>query len=177
VGIDILRHIARIRRPRLVVDLGAGTGLSTRPWAAYAGRVIGIEPNPDMRRQAEEHPGAPANVSYRDDLSHDAGLNDDSADVVTCHQSLHWMEPEPTFAEVARVLRPGGASAAYKHALMPVVLHGEANQTLGEFERKSKAIPLCPAQSPCPTTSSSAGIRMDTGSECRRAACFSTAPS
>ena len=27
-------------------------------------------------------------------------------------QALHWMEPAPTFGEVARLLRPGGVFAA-----------------------------------------------------------------
>jgi SAM-dependent methyltransferase len=35
--------------------------------------------------------------------------------LVTCSQSLHWMEPEPTFAEVARILRRGGVFAAYDY--------------------------------------------------------------
>jgi ubiquinone/menaquinone biosynthesis C-methylase UbiE len=150
VGIEMLRQIARIRRPRLVVDLGAGTGLSTRPWAAYADRVIGVEPNPDMRQQAEEHPGTPANVSYRDAFSHATGLDDDSADVVTCHQALHWMEPEPTYAEVGRILRPCGAFAAYEHTVMPVALHWEVDRAMLEFERKAKAIRPLPGVEPVP---------------------------
>ena len=36
-------------------------------------------------------------------------------------QSLHWMEPEPTFAEAARILRPGGVFAAYDYDWPPVV--------------------------------------------------------
>ena len=38
-----------------------------------------------------------------------------SADIVTCSQSFHWMEPEPTLAEIARILRPGGVFAAYDY--------------------------------------------------------------
>ena len=112
VAIEIILRVARIERPRLVVDLGCGTGTSTRSWAAFADAVIGIEPNPQMRQQAEGHRPTPPNISYRAGYSHDTGLAAGSVDVVTCAQSLHWMEPGPTFAEVARILRPGGIFAA-----------------------------------------------------------------
>ena len=36
------------------------------------------------------------------------GLADACADIVTCAQSLHWMQPDVTFKEVDRILRPGG---------------------------------------------------------------------
>jgi SAM-dependent methyltransferase len=45
----------------------------------------------------------------------------ETADVVTASQALHWMEPEPTFAEVTRILRPGGVFAAYDHEWPPAV--------------------------------------------------------
>ena len=49
---NILVELAMATRPNLVVDIGSGTGLSTRYWAESADRVIGIEPNHDMRTRA-----------------------------------------------------------------------------------------------------------------------------
>jgi len=98
-------------RPHLVVDLGSGTGLSTRYWAPLAARVIGIEPTPDMRRVAEATTTA-GNVSYREGFSHATGLEDHCAPVMSCVQALHWMEPQATFAEAARVLGRGGVFLA-----------------------------------------------------------------
>jgi ubiquinone/menaquinone biosynthesis C-methylase UbiE len=109
--LDILTALAGVQRPRLVVDLGCGTGLSTRVWADRAEQVIGIEPSADMRRQAQAATTA-GNITYRDGLSHRTGLEDHSADIITCCQSLHWMEPNGTFAEARRVLRAGGVFAA-----------------------------------------------------------------
>jgi SAM-dependent methyltransferase len=115
--LDVLCRYARVDRPRLVVDLGCGTGLSTRAWSGVAERVVGIEPNPAMLAVAEEAPG----VEYRQGFGHETGLPEGSADIVTASQSLHWMEPEPTFAEAARILRPGGVFAAYDYDWPPVV--------------------------------------------------------
>ena len=111
--LESLLQIARVERASLVVDLGAGTGLSTRAWIGRADRVIGVEPNPAMRVAAPDLELVAA-------FSHDTGLLAGEADIVTCSQSLHWMEPEPTFAEAARLLRPGGVFAAYDYDVIPI---------------------------------------------------------
>src|SRR3954470_16097163 len=49
--LDILCLEAQSQRPRLVVDLGSGTGLSTRPWAGRADEVVGVEASPEMRKR------------------------------------------------------------------------------------------------------------------------------
>jgi ubiquinone/menaquinone biosynthesis C-methylase UbiE len=121
----LLTQLAGVERPELVVDLGSGTGLSTVIWADRASRVIGIEPNADMRRQAELRLPESGAVTYRDAVSSNTGLPDACADIVTCSQSLHWLEPESTFAEAARILRPGGVFAAYD-CDWPPTMHWEA---------------------------------------------------
>jgi SAM-dependent methyltransferase len=116
----LLALLAQTERPGLVVDLGAGTGLSTRAWADRAERVVGIEPNPRMiahARAATQVPG----IGYLVAFGHRTGLASGRADVVTCAQAFHWMEPAPVLAEAARILRPGGVFAAYDYDLPPVV--------------------------------------------------------
>jgi len=128
---ETLLQFARTERPALVVDLGAGTGLSTRPWAPLAERVVGVEPNPSMRDAAEGLTPEP-NVEFVPGFSHETGLPDTCADVVTASQSLHWMEPAPTFAEVGRILRSGGVFAAYDYDVYPVV-DWELDQALLDY--------------------------------------------
>ena len=113
VIVGILTQLAQTARPALVVDLGSGTGLSTRIWAGRADQVVGVEPSADMRRHAEQRSDSLPNVRYLEGFGHATRLPDACADIVTISQALHWMEPQPTFAEVARVLRPGGVFAAY----------------------------------------------------------------
>jgi ubiquinone/menaquinone biosynthesis C-methylase UbiE len=115
--LELLCRYAREPEPMLVVDLGCGTGLSTRAWSGVARRAIGIEPNPAMLAVAEDAPG----VDYRNAYAQATGLDDGVADIVTCSQSFHWMEAEPTLAEATRILRPGGVFAAYDYDLPPAV--------------------------------------------------------
>jgi SAM-dependent methyltransferase len=129
--LDVLCRYARVDRPALVVDLGCGTGLSTRAWSGVAERAIGIEPNPAMLASAEPAAG----VEYREAYAQKTGLDDGCADIATCSQSLHWMEPEPTFAEAARLLRPGGVFAAYDYD-WPPVFDPEVDEAYAEYQRR-----------------------------------------
>ena len=114
VLLDLLCRLARTHRPALVVDLGAGTGLSTRAWSGRAQRVVGVEANPAMLGQARD--ATPEwDVDYVEGYADATGLDDGCADIVTCSQSFHWMEPTATLAEVARILRSGGLFAAYDY--------------------------------------------------------------
>ncbi len=115
---ELLIRLAACSGPIKVVDLGSGTGLSTRYWADHADEVIGIEPTDDMRQQAAQL--GPDSISYQKGFSHATGLPDQWADILTCSQALHWMDPMPTFQEAARILRPGGVFAAYDYDWPPV---------------------------------------------------------
>jgi SAM-dependent methyltransferase len=132
--LELLCRYARVERPALVVDLGCGTGLSTRAWAGRAERVVGIEPNAAMLAAAEAAPG----VEYRNAFAQATGLDDGCADVVTCAQSLHWMEPGPTFAEVARILRSGGVFAAYDYD-WPAAVDPELDEAFVAYELRRRS--------------------------------------
>lgn len=122
--LDILTQLIDTPNPDLVVDLGCGTGLSTMLWGERARRVVGIEPNADMCAQAIrklEQGQQKAAIEFRDGVANQTGIADNSADIVTCSQSFHWMEPTSTLAEIARILRPGGIFAVYDYEWPPAL--------------------------------------------------------
>ena len=88
-----------------VVDLGAGTGALTRLLVERADEVVAVEPDDRMREVlAAEVPGAQALPGTGEALP----LADDCADAIIASTSWHWMDPDPTLAEAARVLVAGG---------------------------------------------------------------------
>ncbi|WP_052055767.1 class I SAM-dependent methyltransferase [Myxosarcina sp. GI1] len=89
------------------VDIGAGTGISSRLLADKKVKVIAIEPNGAMRQAATPHPL----VKYRDGNAENTNLPNSSVDLVTCFQSFHWFEIEPTLREFQRILKPEGKIA------------------------------------------------------------------
>src|SRR5258705_15246 len=129
--VDVLLQLAGTRRPRLVVDLGSGTGISTMLWAPHAERVVGVEPLDEMRKIAEAG-NASGNVSFKAGVAQQTGVPDGAADIVTCAQSLHHTEPAGAMREIGRILRPGGVFAAYDYDWPPMV-HWEANQAFAVF--------------------------------------------
>jgi SAM-dependent methyltransferase len=125
VLLDALARYAGSAEPARVVDLGSGTGLSTRAWADRDGEVIGVEPNPEMRKVAERRTGQ-ENVRYVEAFASETGLEPASADLVTCSQSFHWMERGPVLIEAARILCEGGVFAAYDYDF-PALIHPEVD--------------------------------------------------
>ncbi len=121
----LLCSYARVSSP-VVVDLGSGTGLSSRWARGWARSVTGIEPSDDMRRRATERGGG--NITYVAGTSDRTGLDDCCADIVLAVQAMHWMEPVSTLREVARLLRPGGVFATVDADWPPVsgVVEAEA---------------------------------------------------
>jgi ubiquinone/menaquinone biosynthesis C-methylase UbiE len=140
--VDILTQFIRTPHPDTVVDLGSGTGLSTVIWGGRAQRVVGIEPNEDMRAQAMRRlatsPHA-ASVCFHAGAAHRTDFPDASVDIATCAQSFHWMEPVATLAEVARVLRPGGLFAAYDYDWPPLI-DWELDRVYQDFDQRLDAL-------------------------------------
>jgi SAM-dependent methyltransferase len=140
---DVLVRYCGTDEPR-VVDLGSGSGLSTRWAAGWAGSVVGVEPGDDMRRVAESR--APANCRFVAAFADQTGLPSGSADVALAVQAFHWMDPVPTLAEVARLLRSGGVFAAVDCDWPPTVgsadveaAWAECRSRLGVYEARLAA--------------------------------------
>ncbi len=90
-----------------VVDLGAGTGISSRLLAARGATVIAVEPNAAMRAQA----ASSANLTLQAGTAEDTGLPTGCAALVTAFQAFHWFDEAPALREIERLLRPGGRAA------------------------------------------------------------------
>jgi SAM-dependent methyltransferase len=93
---------------RLVaIDVGAGTGISSRLLAGRGVRVSAVEPNRAMRDAAETHPG----VSWLDGSAEAIPLPDATADLTLAAQAFHWFRAEESLREMARVTKSGGRLA------------------------------------------------------------------
>ena len=92
-------------RPCRVADLGAGTGIFTRVLVGLGHDVVAVEPDDEMRRKLSERtPAIRALAGSAEAIP----LADASLDAVTAAQAHHWFDQPAAFAEIARVLRPGG---------------------------------------------------------------------
>jgi SAM-dependent methyltransferase len=90
-----------------VADLGSGTGLSARAFAASGALVSAIEPNAAMRAAAEPHP----RIASIDASAERTTLGDTSVDVVAACTAWHWFDHARVVPEVQRILKPHGRLA------------------------------------------------------------------
>lgn len=95
---------------KLVLDVGAGTGISTRQLSARGARAVAMDIGERMLRRAQAR--SPQSCFLIADGTA-APLRDGCADVACFAQSWHWFTGGRAAREIARVLRPGGYWAAW----------------------------------------------------------------
>jgi len=107
---------AALNSGALLIDVGCGTGISTRLLRAAFGsapesRVVGLEPSDEMRAQAITGTAAADRIEYLPGVAESFPFPDGSAAVVMAAQAAHWFDRPRFYAEAARVLVPGGVVA------------------------------------------------------------------
>ena len=98
----------------LAWDCGTGNGQAAHQLAVHFDMVHATDLSPQQLAQATPGPRlrfltAPAEAS---------DLPDESCDLVTVAQALHWFCHDSFYAEVRRVLKPGGVIAAWTYTLL-----------------------------------------------------------
>ena len=98
----------------LAWDCGCGNGQASLPLAERFERVLATDLSPQQIAQAPAHP----RIEYRAAPAEDSGLADACCDLVAVAQALHWFDFGRFYAEVGRVLKPGGLLAAWTYQLL-----------------------------------------------------------
>jgi len=130
----------RVRPGAVVADLAAGTGKFTRLLAPTGASVLAIEPVEGMRQVLHQVlPRLPMVAGSAEAMP----VKSSSLDAVCIAQAFHWFDAEQAFAELARVLRPGGRAGFVWNARASVdesvvrqggVIHG------GDPERSGRSV-------------------------------------
>jgi len=137
--LNLLPKLVKNPKSLTVVDLGCGTGLSTRFWSQTASTIYGVEPSDDMRSPAEKQ-NTDSKIRYLKAYAHETGLPNSIAQIVTCSQSLHWMDPKTTFPEIKRILTKGGVFAAYDYDWPPTTPYWEIDYEWEILEKKIRSL-------------------------------------
>ena len=97
----LLEHTGNLGR---ALDVGCGTGISSRALTRVAGEVHGVDPSWVMLSEASPD----ANIFYCLGVGENLPYADRSFDLLGVGLALHWFDREAFLAEAARVLRSTG---------------------------------------------------------------------
>ncbi len=106
--VDALRDACGLDSKHIIADVGCGTGFSAQPFLEHGNRVIGIEPNREMREAGKQFLARYPQFEMREGSAEHTGLPDKSVDFVLAGQAFHWFPLLETRAEFARILKPDG---------------------------------------------------------------------
>jgi len=112
--VDFLARLAPARR--LAWDAGCGSGQLSVLLAGMFERVVATDASPEQIGQAKSH----ARVEYRCARAEASGLPERVADLATAAQAVHWFDLPAYYAEVRRVVRPGGIVALISYGVVTV---------------------------------------------------------
>jgi len=110
-AVDAIVRWARLEAGATIADVGSGTGISARPFLERGFRVIGVEPNAEMRAAAERDLGASPNFRSVNGTAENTTLGDASVDLAIAAQAFHWFRSNEARAEIARVTKSPHACA------------------------------------------------------------------
>lgn len=110
----VLEFLDRTLHPELpaghALDVGCGTGMSTRALLPYANRVTGVDASSEMLAQAVRHPLIQYHKAHAEALP----FRPDTFDLVTVSSAYHWFDADLFLAEASRVLQAGRCLVLYK---------------------------------------------------------------
>jgi len=131
--ITLLASECGLRSGSVIADIGSGTGFLSELFLKNGNRVIGVEPNGEMRAAGEHFLASYSNFESVDGAAEATTLGAASADFVTAGQAFHWFNRNAARKEFERILKPDGwvvivwngfrvdktpIVAGYQHALL-----------------------------------------------------------
>lgn len=118
-------------QPRIVLDVGAGTGDIARHLVKLMERVDAVDFSEAMLAQGKQLVGA-EKVNWIHGPVEAAALQPPYA-LITAGESLHWMDWSVVLPRFKQMLTPHGVLAMIERGELPVPWHDEMHQLIREF--------------------------------------------
>lgn len=131
---EVWKSLGQGVRAARALDIGCGSGLSTRELLPLCGKCFGVEPAVSMLRLARAvAPGAEFAAGSAERLP----FADGSMELMTAAGSLNFCDVERAFPEMLRVLAEGGRLVVYDFEPGRLMRDSDAlEQWFGEFQRR-----------------------------------------
>ncbi len=136
---ELFEYLSNLSKKHdLAWDCGTGNGQSAIGLVEYFEKVYATDPSEKQVSNAESNP----KIIYKVEKAESSSLPNNSVDLITVAQALHWFNFDKFYSEVKRVLKPEGIIAAWTYGLPQIsseidklVLHFHDN-IVGDFWQK-----------------------------------------
>ena len=116
-------------------DAATGNGQAAEVLAEYFAEVYASDASAKQIAQARPH----AKIRYKAEPAEESSLADHSCDLITVAQAFHWFDHDAFYAEVKRVIKPGGVLAVWGYGLhkmepaIDAIVHKYYTEIVGEY--------------------------------------------
>lgn len=111
----LINYLANLPLAKQAVwDCGTGNGQVAVQLAHYFDEVFATDISAKQLREAPAH----ARIRYAVEAGERCSAPDDAFDLIVVAQAIHWFDFDRFYAEVRRVLRPGGVLAVVGYGLL-----------------------------------------------------------
>ncbi len=136
---DLFQYLSSLTKNHdLAWDCGTGNGQAALGLTNYFEKVYATDPSEQQISNAKQNP----NIIYKVETAENSSLKNNSIDLITVAQALHWFDFEKFYTEVKRVLKPEGIIAVWTYGLPQIsteidnlILHFH-DTIVGEFWQK-----------------------------------------
>jgi SAM-dependent methyltransferase len=113
--VHAVQQACGLRSEHLIADVGCGPGMLAEIFLQNGNRVIGVEPNHEMRVAGEKYLAGYPNFRMVEGSAERTALPNHSVDFVVAGQAFHWFDPAAARIEFARIAKPGGWAVLVWH--------------------------------------------------------------
>lgn len=111
--VELFEYLSTLpKEHKKVWDAATGNGQAAVGLAPYFDKIIATDASSSQIEHAEAHP----KVTYRVATAENSGVEPASCDMVSIATAIHWLDTDKFYAEVRKVLKPGGIIAVWTYA-------------------------------------------------------------
>lgn len=140
---ELFEYLASLTKEyALAWDCGTGSGQSALQLTEFYEKVYASDPSEQQIKNAIPH----AQIKYVIEPAEKTSLNDQSVDLITVAQAVHWFDFDRFYAEVKRVLRKEGIIAVWAYGVPNVsseldpIIRNFHDNIVGEFWQKENKL-------------------------------------
>jgi ubiquinone/menaquinone biosynthesis C-methylase UbiE len=126
----------------LAWDCGTGNGQSALQLVEYFEKVYATDPSEQQIKNAIQDP----KITYKVESAEQTDLEDQSVDLITVAQAVHWFDFDQFYAEVKRVLKMDGVIAVWAYGVPSIspeidpIIRNFHDHVVGEFWQKENKL-------------------------------------